>query len=131
VPILKGHPVDTSTIPKHWITSTEMYRRLHGPAETIAKAWIDAGRPESFQTFKKGYESAAAELVKTTAGPKELVAELEVHGRLLYIASRVMSTPQRAAYAQQAHKGGDDVGKDYARTNERDALIKRFGGARA
>lgn len=121
----------TTDIPKVWITSTAMFRKLHGPAETINKAWEDAGRPGDFLTFKKGYEAAAAELAKGTAAPKELVAELEVHGRLLYIASRQMSFTQRAAYAQQAHKGGDDVGHDYARTAERDALLVRFGGARA
>ena len=108
-----------------------MHRQLHGPAETISNAWEAQGRPGDFATFRKGFEAAAAELSKSTAAPKELVAELEVHGRLLYIASRQMSFTQRAAYAQQAHKGGDDVGHDYARTAERDALIVRFGGPRA
>lgn len=120
----------TTEIPERWITSTATYRKLHGPAETINKAWEDAGRPVDFQTFRKIFEAAAVELAKETAGVKELVAELEVHGRLLFIASRTMSTMQRAAYAKQAHSGGDDVGDDYARTDQRDALIKRYGGSR-
>lgn len=121
----------TTEIPERWVTSNAMFRKLHGPAETINKAWEAAGRPLDFQTFRKIFEVAAVELAKETAGVKELVAELEVHGRLLFIASRTMSTMQRAAYAKQAHSGGDDVGDDYARTEQRDALVKRFGGARA
>lgn len=120
--------MDTTTIPNRWVTSRQ---QVVGRAEAVGQAWIDAGKPAPFEVFRKGYDAHREEVAKDSAGPKELVAELEVHGRLLYIASRQMSFTQRAAYAQQAHKGGDDVGEDYARTNERDALIKRFGGARA
>lgn len=55
----------------------------------------------------------------------------EVHGRLLFIASKQMTVQQRSAYAKYAHSVGIDVGEDYARGNERHAVVKRFGGARA
>lgn len=129
MPILKGNTVEATTSERR--AASAMHRKLHGPAETINKAWEALGRPGDFHTFRKGFEAAAAELVKNTAGPKELVSELETHGRLLFIASKQMSVTQRAAYARYAHSVGVDVGDDYARTEVRDALIKRFGGARA
>jgi hypothetical protein len=131
VPVLKGHPVDTSTIPERWITSNAMVRKLHGPAELIAQAWIDAGKPGQFETFRKHIEVFAALLDKNTAGPSELVAELEVHGRLLYLAVQQMTVSQKALYARNAHAAGIDVGTDYSRGDACHAVIKRFGGARA
>lgn len=123
--------MEATDIPERWVTSSAMRRKLHGPAETINKAWEAQGRPCDFQTFRKIFEAAAAELVKQTAGPAELVTELEVHGRLLFIACKQMSVTQRNAYARYAHSVDVDVGDDYARTAVRDGLIKRFGGARA
>lgn len=121
----------TTEIPERWVTSNAMFRKLHGPAETINKAWEAAGRPVDFQTFRKIYEAAAAELGKGTAGPEELVQELEINGRLLYFAYRQMTLQQRTLYARNAHAAGIGVGEDYMRSNERAAVLAKFGGARA
>lgn len=118
----------TTKIPARWVTGSAAHRRMHGPAEALAQAWIDAGRPHDYQTFRKGYEACAAELGKATAGPKELVVELQVCGRLLFIAHQQMSTQQRAMYARNAHKEGVDVGADDIRGAERAAVLARFGG---
>lgn len=129
MPLLKGNTVDTTTtIPTRWITSR---RQALGRADAIAQAWIDAGRPGLFEDFKKGYEAHQAELAKPSAGPVELVAELQVHGRLLFLAVQQMTPTQKALYARNAHKSGIDVGADYSRGDACHAVIKRFGGARA
>lgn len=123
--------MEATHIPERWVTSSAMHRKLHGPAELIAQAWIDAGKPGMFENFRKHIEIFAALLDKNTAGPSELVTELEVHGRLLYLAVQQMTVSQKALYARNAHAAGIDVGADYSRGDACHAVIKRFGGARA
>lgn len=120
--------MDATTIPKRWITSRH---QALGRAEAIAQAWIDAGKPAPFEAFRKGYEAHSDEAAKQSAGPTELVAELETNGRLLYLAYRQMSSQQRSLYLSNARAAGIDVGDDNIRGDERHAVIKRFGGAQA
>src|SRR5687768_12858958 len=61
-------------IPERWVTGSRF-----GMAEDIFLAWVEAGRPQDPQTFRKGYEAAP----KPATSPAAVVDELYLAHRII------------------------------------------------
>lgn len=102
--------------------------RVFGAADALTQAWVEAGKPHDFRAFRLGYDAgkAAAQAAAKSAGPTELVTELQAAGRLLFMAHKQMSPQQRAMYQRNAH-GAGLIREDDTRSQERAAVLAKFG----
>lgn len=117
----------TTNVLKRPTTASKIDEHVFGPAEALAHAWVQCGRPGDFKTFRLGFEAAAKELKQFSVAPAEVVAELEKAGRIIYMQDRQMSPQQRILYARNAHAAGL-IGDDATRETERAAVIARATG---
>lgn len=107
-------------------TTEFLLRAAIGPATDLSQAWVDAGRPNSFATFRLGYVSAAKQLASIVPASAEVLAELQKAHRIIYLQRMQMSTQARAIYARNAHHAGL-IGDDETRESERADLLARAG----
>jgi len=118
--------MDTTEIPQRWVTGYARPATAVGPNADLAQAWKDAGKPEPFSTFLRGYKYAAKELASVVPASAEVLAELQKAHRIIYLQRLQMSTPARTNYARSAHHAGL-IGDDETRESERAAVLARAG----
>lgn len=112
-------------IPERWVTSSKQVHPF-GLTDAMYAAWVKADRPQDTQAFRKGYEAAP----KPEATPGEVINELYLAHRIIFLLQMQMSTQQKTAAARLAH-AAKLIGDDATRETERATLLAKVGGARA
>lgn len=111
-------------------TTELLLRAAIGPATDLSQAWVEAGRPNDFRSFRLGFDCAVKKMAACSrpAGVAldEALAELKKAHRIIYLQRMQMSTPARTIYARNAHHAGL-IEDDETRETERAALLARAG----
>lgn len=128
MPILKVFTMDSTTIPQRWVTGNQARSYVAGPADDLSQAWIDAGRPHEFKSFRLGFDLAVKRMASVTVPAAEVLAELQKAHRIIYLQRLQMSTQARTIYARNAHHAGL-IGDDETRESERAAVLASAGVA--